>query len=109
MREVTGLVYKLTIKEANKPLDEITHAQTTQGTEEATQASYEQAHSCIREPWLAQVKKRRHKSGPHVNAELLRFWDRKKLSYDRWKWRPTEHNKRIYKEAVYDHNNENAN
>lgn len=87
------MIYKCTMKEAEKKLGDLIHTPTEQVDTETVHNGYEAAHACIRDPWEKQLKKRKRKSGPHLNSELLRLWERKKLYSDRCKWRPSSHNK----------------
>lgn len=67
------MTYKVSLRKAMDQLDSTLRTHTTQAAEERAQDSYAAAHALIREPWEAQVKKLRRRSGPHVNAELLRL------------------------------------
>lgn len=59
---------------------------------------YRKVQLAITYPWIQQVRQRRRRDGPHVNAELCKLWVRKKLLYDRQRCNPTRAIKTRYKE-----------
>lgn len=103
MRGAAGLLYKVTLKSAGAQIENVKEAPEKDGDERDIQARYEQAQQTLKDPWEAQVRIRRWKSGPHVNGELIRLWKKKKTLYERWRWKPTERNKRRIRQPVRGH------
>lgn len=99
MRVQTGELYKISLKQAADVTATALQRPAEELSDTVIQECYELALVNIREPWEARVRKRRRRSGPHVNAEMLRLWEQKKKAYERWKWHPSERNKVRYKEA----------
>lgn len=101
LQKEIGLYYEVALQ---GPMGQLAQLRTN-GTEankldveEHAQESYWAAQLAITDPWTQQVKQRRRSDGPHVNAELRKLWARKKLLYDRQRWKPTCANKTRYKE-----------
>lgn len=77
MRAATGELYKVTLKQTADDIAAVTKKPVEELTETVVHECYETALKSIREPWELRVKKRRRRSGPHVNAEMLRLWEQK--------------------------------
>lgn len=97
-REVVGTVYGISLKEAGVAVDKLEAPGTEEANTEEIHQVYQDVQETLKAPWEAQVKKRRRSCGPHVNGELLKLWGRKKLLYDRWRWKPTDGNEKKYRD-----------
>lgn len=98
-RKAIGLLYEVALQRTGELLENIrTDTEETPQTAHILEAYYE-AVQIICEPWTQMAKKKRRRCAAYVSRELLRLWQRKKVLYDRMKWRPTPHNKKEYKEA----------
>lgn len=97
-RTEIGLCYEISLNPAGQALTQLAEpGQIAQQLQVHT--CYEQAVTAIKAPWVDRAKKKRRRTGAYVNRELLKLWARKKALYDRMQWKPTERNKRDYKEA----------
>lgn len=101
MREAEGLIYKVTLNEVGTALSKVTETPTDEAEERSLQQEYERAQGALKEPWGSQVRRRRRKSGSHVNGELIRLWSQKKKLYEKWRWKPTTQNKKAYNSACH--------
>lgn len=99
MRNAVDLVYEVSLQRAGEEVENIrTYEEDTPQTAYILEA-YTDATQEICEPWVSRSKQRRRRCAAYVSKELLRLCRRKKVLYDRMKWRPTSRNKLEYKDA----------
>lgn len=94
LAETANLYYKAALREVNTKLDGAIAGSTAE-VEDAINTMQKE----LKSPWESQASKRRRHSPPHWNDRFLKLLARKKLLYDRMKWRPNRQNRRNYKEV----------
>lgn len=99
-REV-GIFYEVALNAPQTRLNDIAAQNITPQTNinvNHLHDALKEAIKAITDPGTSQSKRSRRGSGPHVNAELRRIWERKKILYDFMRRQPTTANQKIYRE-----------
>lgn len=99
LTNTVGMYYDVALRQINSTFDEILEGTGVEDTDKVT-SNFESMEAEIKRPWINQANKRRRNAPAHWNQKFIKLLARKKLHYERMRWRPNRNNIRAYR-AVF--------
>lgn len=94
LAETAKMYYAVALRDIEEEL-----VQAGDGTKEDAAKAFDRMEKDIKRPCEEQANKRRRHAPPHWNGKFIKLLARKKLMYDRMKWKPNRRNRREYIET----------
>lgn len=96
--ETANIYYEVGLRQVESHLDQVGQAEGISDQDDIKEV-FKEMEQTIKLPWANQANKRRRHTPAHRNHRFLKLLARKKLLYDRKKWRSNRANSRAYKDV----------